>query len=466
MKLFIFLILILLILQIKNNDILRIPFQTLSKQSNFPSDIQSYILSLIKNDIYVSLEIGSPPQKITSFLKLEEFPFFISGKDIPNSQYDEKLSTTFKSEKYPNAFLEGQEQIKWGLLSNDTFNLISNNKSIQIERINFILASETRTDSTSNIGLMIPDYYSSIPDISFIYQLKKQKIINDYNFMINYTNSEKGTGELIIGGFPHSFIKSKYDQKFFRSTYAIEKPKYMMYGLNFDEILLGENEDKLPGVKQCKFVSDFGLIVGSVNYYEIINEIFFKKKISEKRCFKGNISTTIEWREGEKNYEYFYCYKNLLKKEDIETIPKIQFIHKELNYTFEFNSQELFYDKKEFYIFKIIFNKKGNFYWIFGKPWLSKYLMIFNQDSKTIGYYCYITNKSEEKKKNNKNNLILMGIICFLTIIVIIFGLWLVYFYKKGRKKRINEIKEEFDYGLDNNDKTNNFFNKDLGIDN
>ena len=420
---------------------------------------------MIHNDIYISLEIGSPPQKITSFIKFEEFPFFISGKDIPNSQYDESLSSTYKSEIYPHAFLEGQEKIKWGLISNDTFQvLLNNNNNLIINGINFILVSETRINSTSNIGLMVPDKYSSIPDISFIYQLKKQKIINDYNFLINYTNYENGEGEFIIGPCPHVYEKNIFNQKYYRTSYAIEKPNYMMYGLNFDEILIGENDVKLQGTKQSKFLCDFGLIVGNLNYYDYIYKNFFEKKISEKICFKNNITANIEWREGEKNYEYFYCDKKLLKEEEMRKISKIKFVHKEMNYTFEFNYKDLFYEKNEFYIFKIIFNHKNNFYWIFGKPWLSKYLMVFNQDSKTIGHYFYIGEELEKKNDLNKINWILMGIIGFLTLVIFMFGLWLFYYYKKGRKKRINEIKDEFDYTLDINEKK--IINNSIGLDN
>ena len=282
------LILLLLISTIKN-DILRIPFKTklYSSNSKSLSDIDSFILSQIHNDIYISFSIGDPPQEINSFLKLEEFPFFISGKDITNSQYDETKSLSYKSELYPHAFLEGQEKIKWGIVSNDTL-ILNNNK---LNEFNFILVTETRTDSSSNIGLMIPNEYSSIPDISFIYQLKKQKIIEEYTFLINYTNSDKGEGEFIIGHPPHIYDK-KFLEKYYKTSYGINKPNFMMYGLNFDKIISGE--DDIGGSMQCKFLSDFGMIVGSIKYYDYIYTNFFEKKIEEKICFKGNITANIE----------------------------------------------------------------------------------------------------------------------------------------------------------------------------
>ena len=471
MKIILSLIILLLISKIKN-EILHIPFKTLeynpssNNNLNALSEIDSIILSLIHNDIYISFTLGDPPQQINSFLKLEEFPFFISGKDIKNNQYDETKSSSYKSEKYPHAFLEGLERIKWGLVSNDTLILnIKDNNNKKMNEFNFILVTESRTDSSSNIGLMIPNEYSSIPDISFIYQLKKQKIIEDYSFLINYTDPERGEGEFIIGNPPHKFNK-KYSEKFYKTSYAINKPNFMMYGLNFDSIISGK--DNIGGTMQCKFLSDFGMIVGSIKYYDYIYKNFFEKKILEKICFKGNITANIEWREGEKSYVFFYCNKN--KKNILENIESIKFIHKEMNYSFEFNYNELFFEKKDFLIFKIIFNLKSNFYWIFGKPWFTKYQMIFDQDKKTIGHYCYIKDNNDDENNDNDNinkiNWILLGIIGVLVLVIIFFGIWMVNYYKNSRKKRINEIKDEFDYTQENenNDNKKSLINESLGI--
>ena len=136
-----------------------------------------------------------------------------------------------------------------------------------------------------------------------------------------------------------------------------------------------------------------------------------------------------------------------------------------MNYTFEFNYMELFEEKNELYIFKIIFNPKNNFYWIFGKLWLAKYLMIFNQDSKTIGHYYYVGNIIKEKNGKDKINWVLLGIIGILVLFIIIFGSWMIYHYKKEiKKKRINEIIDDYDYIQENNDKQNNLINKNLGL--
>ena len=190
----------LLISLVKNE--LRIPFKT-EKYLNISSNISSieelkiYILNLIRNNIYIELNIGSPsPQIIKSFLKLEEYPFFIQGKDIPSTLYNQEKSLTYKSELYPHVFLDGEEQIKWGYVSNDTIEIKSKSKNIEIKQFNFVLVTETKSESPSNKGLMVPIKYSSIQDISFINQLKKQEIIDYYDFVFIIHHMIKGKENL------------------------------------------------------------------------------------------------------------------------------------------------------------------------------------------------------------------------------------------------------------------------------
>ena len=441
---YLLLILTIFLFNVSNNTVLRIPFKT-EIYSIIPSniiseeEIKNYVMNLIRKNIYIELEIGTPSQIIKSYLKLEEFPFFIHGKDITLTSYNETKSLTYKAEKYQHVFLDGIEQIKWGYVANDTINIINLGKTIK--EFNFILVTETKSESPSNIGLMIPNQYSSIPEISFINQLKKQEIINDYSFILNYTSYQKGEGEFIIGGAPH-FYDNKYNESNYKTVYAIEKPKYMMYGLVFNLINYGNNKTNIGGSMQCKFLSDFGLIAGTNNFYEIILEKFFDDKIKNGLCFKDNLKINIEWREGLKQFEYFYCKKNRV---NISEMENLKFIHNEMNFTFEFNYTELFDEIDNYYIFKVIFQKSSNFYWMFGKTWLQKYLMVFDQDKKTIGYYNYIYDS--DSNKNNKNNILVSTIIIIiLGVVMVLFLIFYCYFKRVNRRQRLNEINEDYEY--------------------
>ena len=216
---------------------------------------------------------------------------------------------------------------------------------------------------------------------------------------------------------------------------------------------------------QSKFLSDFGLIAGSKSFYELILDKFFNKYISKDLCYIKEIKINIEWREGEKNFEYLYCDKN---KVDISLLQNLKFIHNKMNYTYEFNYKELFDEIDDYYIFKIIFQKTNNFYWIFGKIWLEKFLMIFDQDKKTIGHYCYIGNNENVMTNNNKNhiNVWLLSVLIIIVLLLIGCIFWLVFYFKKDtRKKRINEINDEYEYSQENANKEKLINNNDLGLD-
>jgi hypothetical protein len=448
----IFKILIFTLSNILIKSEIRIPFKTnstldTSKKILNEEETDNYILNLIHNDIYIELEVGTPSQKIKSFIKFEEHPFFIQGKDIHALGFNKEKSLTYKSKEYTNIFLDGEEEIKYGYESNDT--ILINNKMEQsktaLKEMSFIFVTETKTESPSNIGLMIPNQYSSIPEISFINQLKKNGIINDYSFVINYNSKDEG--DFIIGGTPDSY-DNKYKSEFYKVQYAINKPKYKMYGLNFDSINYGNNNINIGGRMQSKFLIDFGLIVGSNNYYDIIYENFFKEKILKGFCNKTYINAKIEWREGEKKYIYFYCRKNRI---NISEMQNIKFIQKEMNFTFEFNSSELFHEIDNYLIFKIIFPERANFYWIFGKPWFEKYLMVFNQDKKTIGHYCYILNASDTKKYSSTLDPLLLTIIFILLFILIILVSVFYYYINNSRRRRLNEVNDDYEYNNQNN---------------
>ena len=110
----------------------------------------------------------------------------------------------------------------------------------------------------------------------------------------------------------------------------------------------------------------------------------------------------------------------------------------------------------------------NNKIWKLGQIFLKKYQMIFDYDSKTIGFYdkndnnIEITNRynnSTNTKKENIKSSIVKNIIQYLIFFIII----LITFYlgmkiKESRKKRANELKDDdFEYSSHNN--INNNFN-------
>ena len=127
----------------------------------------------------------------------------------------------------------------------------------------------------------------------------------------------------------------------------------------------------------------------------------------------------------------------------------IVFEHKEFNYNFSINFEDLYVRKNNFIFLKIIFEIYQNTNWILGDPFINKYLLFFDSDSKEIGFYSKNINDNLDKEKKEKNDdsffVVFRKII--IGIVLIIFG---IYIGKKlfglRRKLRANELEETFEY--------------------
>ena len=118
----------------------------------------------------------------------------------------------------------------------------------------------------------------------------------------------------------------------------------------------------------------------------------------------------------------------------------------------------MFFEYNDYYYFVIYFPQISYNYNHFrlGKPFFKKYLITFNQDKKMIGYY-----KTIIKEKNinfNINKKYIPWIITIISVIgMLIMGFYILYYRPfRLRKKRANELEDEYDYISDNNNKNKN----------
>ena len=128
-----------------------------------------------------------------------------------------------------------------------------------------------------------------------------------------------------------------------------------------------------------------------------------------------------------------------------------------LNYTFEFTKEDLFLEKSDKYIFLVIFRDYETTFTL-GKILLRKYVFTFNQIDKTIGFYIN-TKKKTDDGSNNTLAKILIGV--GVVIIFAVGGIILAkILYGKSRKKRKNELDDNYDYSS----KEENIINEDDSI--
>ena len=387
---------------------------------------------LYNNYIYINLDTGIPPQNNTKLvLKQGKYSFYLYDSDIyTNTSYNKKYSTKYRT-LVDDIFELTTSNCHKGIFSMETF-FVENNK---IDNFTFILCTKSKNEEYSffegEIGLNLE--YQSPPNTNFIQALKIKELINNYIYSIYYINNKEGF--LLIGEYPHNI---KFNNPSYEQNSDIKENNLVWihsqisknnfhWTILFDKISYG-NGNIYQAQREARILIETKYIISSNQYYNLFNEIFGKK------C------TTIMLDE---DLQGFKCNKDINK----ELTPEIKFFNKELNTTFILDYNDLFIEKGDYLYFLVTnyFDYEPG-YWVLGKPFLKKYLFLFNYDTKMIGFY-----KANEKIKINHKNVInsyTLSIIfnIFLVIIVIALIFAFYHYYFKKRRIRANELEDRFNY--------------------
>ena len=414
-----------------NSSYIKLPFKNtrnISSLSNFePLDIiYEYLL---ETDIIVDLKVGINPQIIPMSLSLQYKYIYITSNNLYFGIYDKDKSYTFKTnEESP---LPDFSYFKKGIFCNESFIFNSEKAEIKVHNIPFILITEMANENEYRKGLIGLQIASYKQEDTFIYQLKNKKLINNYYHYLKFTKEDEGY--FIIGNQPHEYDSSKYTSANLRQVNTKEISQ--IWELNIFNIKYGEAEF---GPKNYFLDFSFGMISVGVNIKNEFYNDFFKERIVNGLCDENRY----------KDY-FFYSCINDDKKVKYKELKEFHFLHHELEYDFVFNYNDLFinYNNRNYFLITYKINSMTT---IFGKPFFKKYTIVFNPDNKQIGHYIKEEQiLSEKKEEKNKLKIILFIIIILVLIIIMLF---LGYFLNKiiRRKKRKNEIDEEFDYFSEN----------------
>ena len=133
----------------------------------------------------------------------------------------------------------------------------------------------------------------------------------------------------------------------------------------------------------------------------------------------------------------------------------------ESNFVFDYN--DLFFYKDDLVYFLILFREIDINSFRIGEIFLKKYKLVFNHDSKMIGFYSNINdNKIENKniiKDKGGSNFSLTNILLIIILVcILILGL---FFFKRrlNRKIRANELEDKYSYIAKNTDSEFNEIN-------
>ena len=483
-------------------------------KENEKVNITNFINEYLIMDIFTTLEIGSPPQKVTTLIYPGEKTLILSSDICKKESLDciddyslvskkgldlNKIKT-YNNEFYNSVFKDYLDQEKnIGTFIDNIYLYNTTYLSSQpLDWSNQKGKMDTKT-KIDNITMIIKDYKNGekmcgivgigSPTrltggilklkemVSFFDFLKSKNIINNYNWSIKLYHKKEG--RLIIGALPHEYENSDFYKEDKYITINSFWPSEVDYpwSIRFDSIYFINNKNETLYIQQglrSLIVPDMRFIIGEENYRNLILKNYFQELIEKKICILEKTSITkftrTHYHFGTNGiYEMFHCNKSLIHEKI--SFPKIFFEFKEKSLIFSLSFSDLFEEINERYFFLVIFPENfyhvKNSFWYLGLPFCKAYQFVFNFDSKTIGLYEQ-PKKSNDETDNNEDieNKGKKSIRYKRTLLEILFGICLVliaYFIGKKineqRKKRANELTDDYEYVSAKNQKINDIKN-------
>ena len=393
------------------------PFKKSTKEN------KSYPENLLQNDLEITLKIGTPPQSVDLNLRSRIYTFFVTSSQVnlPYKLFNEKESTSLVQISKKETNFTNMEYSK-GLKISESIYI--NDK--ELKGITLMLGTELAYNECGALGLRLINSHESSNDLSFIYQIKKYANLDSYTFTLKYKNDEEG--DLIIGAYPHVYDNKFYEKNFFYSKAGSNK-NGVNWVLNFD-IIKYNNKSVNVGSKKSLINIEYGLIQAPFKYKNYFKNNFYGDRCSEKFNDRRNVTIV-------------HCSSNF----DITSFKDLIFELKDIETQFVFTYKELFIKENNEYIFGIVFDEDVDAKdptWIFGKPFMKKYELVYDLDRKIIGLYKEGNESPSEKSKVN-----VVFIILLIILILAVAGLsYFIFFYlKKTRKSRAFELNDDnFDY--------------------
>ena len=427
-----------------------------------------------------------------------------SEKIISKQTYDKTESLSFKN---ISRFHYSNRELKTASLCSEIFILYTDilmEKFVSIGDVKFIIDDDIQENLHIRIGLGKPLTKDYVGPPHFIQSLLDVNAIKDQTWTIKFN---KNGGLFILGEEPHKYEDITLDKRYQRKNYFItESLSSVEYhnpiSIKVQDVYLINNKNKKEEItinedKGCYLNYNNGFITATKEYWDYIKKnffnVFFNSNICKEELIKFNLEEDIV-----KSYYVISCDKSKFTEEDkikLDEFPTIIFYIFDYNYKFELTKDDVFTEVNNILYFMIIykrdiFNNPDLVFWDLGLPFLHKYQFVHNYEKKTIGFYLpekeeeieeplpsenneekqsdininpnenkngndMNKNKNKDDNDNDKdknNNLaiyIIIGIIVGILLLILAFCLGKNLYQQ--RKRKANELEENFDYTSSNN---------------
>ena len=451
-------------------------------------------LELTTNKLVSTISIGNPLKSLELYITMDYNLFFIGkGYCEKNSQsfYEPFSSSTFKNESFfPYPFDDLRNMTE----GNDTCTLYSNydlNTNVTLNGFNLLYGSKVNIlndiyykDKVCGImGLklhqMQDSYYFKFSSYSLENSLKKNNIGNYSYWTIEFFNDEQKKknngydGYLILGAGDQKYLKDQknFDAEDITYTYCNTLSNAMEWVISLREIFYEfppNNKTKMDKFLKIEFNFDLDYYFVIKQYFESIKSTFFEPYLSQGICKVQKLS------EFYLRYQYIICDKSFNK--EMSKFPTLYFQQDAYNYTFQITYKDCFKEINNQILFLLFYDPWSPDVFKVGKNFMQKYQFIFRGDQKNIGFMNQnkgsrddgnngnSDNNNNDNKKEENKNVDIKKIIIIIVLVVLLIGIVIGIFvgkkiWDKNRKKRANELIDDYDYESPNKDNQNRIIN-------
>lgn len=442
-----------------SKHVIVIPFKYYKPKINSEKDSKQTLLvnSWLRQKIYLDME-NSAMQKSSMILTLEQIVAH-SKEDIALLASDDeylkiytqnlndicsfnyKNSQNFQCQTPYNYLLLGRDKC---CIVEEKFIFYKNEKLTEKEILPFKLVHSTNQTNICFFGSL--QRYSNAVDKekSFLDQLKILSEALTYTWTLKYISDDSGLfifGDIInnenILLDKNNKIKNVGEN--YESIYSsnlFTGRIYWKFGV--DKVLLGE--DILGENDFIDIDINIPLILLKKENYRAIKEKIFNQYFEENICDKIIVEFQLSGITCNKK-------KFLEKTNNLQNLPSLNFQIKQYNLNITFTPNELFRTEGDDIYFLIAHHSYRDSQCTIGTIFLKKYPTIFDIDSKQMK----ILKNVNSEELNNKGSEPKIFLIVFLSIVFsgIIFGFLGLKYGKKiyqARKKKANELDDNYDY--------------------
>ena len=466
-------------------DYIVFPFHYLNDKSKTTYNLEDIsgkdFLELTTNKLVTTISIGSPSKSLELYITMDYKLFFI-GKGYCEknsiSFYEPEESTTFlqNSQFYPYPF----DDLRNMTIGNDTCTLYSDynlGKNITLEGLHLLYGSKVNLlndiyykDKICGImGMKLHEmqdsYYMKFSPYYLIKSLKNNNITNHSMWSIEYFNDQqkkknKGyDGYLIFGAGDSNYLKKikKINEETLITEGCSSLSNAQEWIIDFSEIYFfpqnKENKTKMSNRfihAEINFDLDYYFV--TKEYFDLIIENFFKPYLDSHQC------TIHKLKEFYLRYQFISCVNNNNFKKDMPKFPPLFFKSTGFNYIFNLTYKDCFKEiNNNQILFLFFYDPWSPDIFKFGKNFLNKYPFMFIYEPRRLGFLNTEVGKggnegdSKEQRQKEKKKLEIKQLIWIFILLILLIGIIIGIFvgkkiWDKNRKKRANELVDDYDY--------------------